>query len=132
MSYGSPTKMLEIARARMTPEQWEKFEADFEHFCAYCGVPAERSSLLGNTAYYWAKWAYLSARPVIARCFFCGEPMDGEHEDDCPQANPHPPIDQRLRDGYFEKIAIASMTDEQAQRSLQRFSMWQRIKGETA
>jgi hypothetical protein len=108
MCYGNPTKSLAIARARMTPEQWAKFEADFEHFCAYSGVPAERSSLLGNTAYYWSKWAYLSARPV--------DWADNEH----------------IRDAYYEKIAIASMTDEQAQRSLQRFSMWQRIKGETA
>jgi hypothetical protein len=111
MSYGSPTKMLEIARARMTPEQWEKFEADFEHFCAYSGL---NPMALGghhehDIAFIWAKWAYLSAQP--------SEPQW---------------VDIRTRNAYFEKIAIASMTDEQAQRSLQRFSMWQRIKGETA
>jgi hypothetical protein len=110
MSYGNPTKMLAIARERMTPEQWAKFEADFEHFCAYCGL---NPMALGghhehDIAFSWAKWAYLSARPV--------EWTDNEH----------------IRDAYFEKIAIASMTDEQAQRSLQRFSMWQRMKGETA
>jgi hypothetical protein len=111
MSYGSPTKMLEIARARMTPEQWEKFEADFEHFCAYSGLAdgADPKRGIRDEVFIWARWAYLSARPVDAQC-----------------------ADERSRNAYFEKIAIASMTDEQAQRSLQRFSMWQRMKGETA
>jgi hypothetical protein len=103
--------MLEIARARMTSEQWQKFEADFEHFCAYSGL---NPMALGghhehDIAFSWAKWAYLSARRVDMQC-----------------------ADEHARNAYFEKIAIASMTDEQAQRSLQRFSMWQRMKGETA
>jgi len=38
MCYAYPTKSLELSRARLTPEQWEKFEADFEHFCAYSGL----------------------------------------------------------------------------------------------
>jgi hypothetical protein len=44
MCYGNPTKSLAIARARMTPEQWAKFEADFEHFCAYSGFGERRLS----------------------------------------------------------------------------------------
>jgi hypothetical protein len=105
MSYGNPTKSLAIARSRMTPEQWQKFEADFEHFCVISGLESDGYPVSSETV-EWARWAYLSAWPV--------EWADNEH----------------IRNAYFEKIAIASMTDEQAQRSLQRFSMWQRIKGE--
>jgi hypothetical protein len=129
MSYGSPTKMLEIARARMTPEQWSKFEADFEHFCMVSGLPAP--SPTDNSSYWsfsWAKWAYLSARrtePVIAQAM-------PDFEAHCDRARRYAEGADLVDDAYFEKIAIASMTDEQAQRSLQRFSMWQRMKGETA
>jgi hypothetical protein len=61
MCYGNPTKSLEIARERMTAEQWEKFEADFEHFCAYSGL--ERDDWNADHGVIdWAKWAYLKGK----------------------------------------------------------------------
>lgn len=73
MSYGQPSKSLDLARARLTPEQWAKFEADFEHFCAYSGLvnpaplPApyhHLDSLVseGRLLYNFAKWAYLCGK----------------------------------------------------------------------
>lgn len=70
MCYGQPTEMLELSRARLTAEQWEKFEADFQHFCAYSGLQGacegetrtddERSQTRAKAlAFTWAKWAYL-------------------------------------------------------------------------
>lgn len=79
MCYAHPAKCLDLARARLTPEQWAKFEADFEHFCAYSGFPMPMGSGLMwsgltlspmrsiSTAeeldrYNWAKWAYLCGK----------------------------------------------------------------------
>lgn len=59
MCYGEPAKSLELSRARLTPEQWEKFEADFEHFCAYSGVPKRFSYAKTHD---WLKWAYLCGK----------------------------------------------------------------------
>lgn len=60
MCSGNPTKSLELSRARLTPEQWEKFEADFEHFCAYSGLLAEDE--FNREALTWAKLAYLCGK----------------------------------------------------------------------
>jgi hypothetical protein len=100
MCYGNPTKSLSIARERMTAEQWAKFEVDFEHFCVTSGlgVPSPLD-IPGCLSFSWAKWSYLSARP----------------------RDPYPTADQRVSDAYFEKVAIASMTDEQAEMSLERW-----------
>jgi hypothetical protein len=77
MCYGDPTESLAIARARLTHEQWEKFEADFGHFCAYSGLTVrnmDRSiepdltlekaiNRAGDPlAMAWAKWAYLCGK----------------------------------------------------------------------
>jgi hypothetical protein len=130
MCYGNPTKSLAIARERMSAEQWAKFEADFEHFCAYSGLAdgADPKRGIRDEVFIWARWAYLSARqtePVIAQAM-------PDFEAHCDRARRYAEGADLVDDAYFEKIAIASMTDEQAQRSLQRFSMWQRMKGETA
>lgn len=58
MSYANPAKSLDLARARLTPEQWAKFEADFEHFCAYSGLKANPL----RAEYHWAKFAYLCGK----------------------------------------------------------------------
>lgn len=55
MCYANPTKSLELARERLTPEAWAKFEADFEHFCAYSGLDRK---MVAVGVYAWAKWAY--------------------------------------------------------------------------
>jgi hypothetical protein len=60
MCYGNPTESLEIARKRLTPEQWKKFEADFQHFCAISGLLAEDE--FNREALWWAKWAYLCGK----------------------------------------------------------------------
>jgi hypothetical protein len=58
MCSGNPTKSLELSRARLTPEQWEKFEADFEHCCAHSGLKANPL----RPEYHWAKWFYLCGK----------------------------------------------------------------------
>lgn len=62
MCSGNPTKSLELSRARLTPEQWEKFEADFEHFCAYSGLEILNWIQEEASVYDWAKWAYLCGK----------------------------------------------------------------------
>lgn len=62
MCYANPAKSLELARERMTPEAWAKFEADFEHFCAYSGLPSAHTSITNNAFHVWAKWAYLCGK----------------------------------------------------------------------
>jgi hypothetical protein len=62
MCYGEPAKSLELSRARLTPEQWEKFEAEFEHFCDYSGFAPLALGGYHDLAYAWAKWAYLCGK----------------------------------------------------------------------
>lgn len=65
MCSGNPTEMLDLARARLTPEQWAKFEADFEHFCAYSGLLTHlrpESVEADHLTVEWAKWAYLCGK----------------------------------------------------------------------
>jgi hypothetical protein len=62
MCYGDPTKSLELARERTSPEQWAKFEADFEHFCAYSGLLASLDT--DHHTFDWAKWAYLCGKGI--------------------------------------------------------------------
>jgi hypothetical protein len=60
MCAGNPTESLAIARARLTPEQWAKFEADFGHFCDYSGFNEDPFNR--NFGWAWAKWAYLCGK----------------------------------------------------------------------
>jgi hypothetical protein len=62
MCYANPTKSLELNRARMTPEAWAKFEADFEHFCAYSGLVETRPYGHQFSVMDWAKWAYFAGQ----------------------------------------------------------------------
>lgn len=59
MCYGNPTKSLELAKEHMTPGEWASFEADFEHFCAYSGLPKPLVDGPLSLTYDWAKWAFL-------------------------------------------------------------------------
>lgn len=95
MCYSNPAKSLEIARSRLTPEQWAKFEREFDDFCVVQGLPDKWAYW---STYDWAKWAYFSAG--------CYEAYDNGN---------------LIADAYFEKIAIAMMTDEQAEASLERW-----------
>lgn len=61
MCYANPAKSLDLARERMTPEHWAKFEADFKHFCAYSGLDADDWNL-DHGVIDWAKWAYLCGK----------------------------------------------------------------------
>lgn len=65
MCYGNPAKSLAIARARMTVEDWAKFEREFDDFCAYSGMPEQHGR--PRSRYIWAKWAFLSARSQSKR-----------------------------------------------------------------
>jgi hypothetical protein len=61
MCSGNPTEMLDLARARLTPEQWAKFEADFKHHCDYSGLDVFNPNLPdGKVA--WSKWSYLCGK----------------------------------------------------------------------
>lgn len=64
MCYGNPTESLDIARRRMGPEKWAKFEADFQHFCDYSGLKRPTPEMLGryHLTFEWAKWAYLCGK----------------------------------------------------------------------
>ena len=65
MCNGNPSEMLELSRARLTPEQWEKFEADFEHFCDYSGMHVKTLIGVGSGSMVdWAKWAYLCGKEL--------------------------------------------------------------------
>lgn len=60
MCYANPTKSLEIARERMTPEQWAKFEREFEDFCITSGLLSALDA--DHHTHDWAKWAFLCGR----------------------------------------------------------------------
>lgn len=54
----------------------------------------------------------LKRRPSI--CFFCGEPMDGPHEADCPQSAPPSQAENRgegaIRDEWFARYGVWGTT----------------------
>jgi hypothetical protein len=54
--YGNPAKSLEIARSRMPPEQWQRFEREFDDFCVVQGL--EYNGLVLD----WARWAFFQGR----------------------------------------------------------------------
>jgi len=65
MCWGDPTKSLEIARERMTAEQWEKFERQFDDFCAINGLEDRRDKKgRPRSRQAWAKWAFLCGRKL--------------------------------------------------------------------
>jgi hypothetical protein len=62
MCYGDPKALLEAALDAF-PLHRERFEADFEHFCAYSGLlkPNDQSLSLERLCHDWARWAFWSA-----------------------------------------------------------------------
>lgn len=60
MCYSDPRKSLALARERLTPEQWSKFEREFSVFCDIHGLPDKWAYW---PTYDWAKWAFWCARP---------------------------------------------------------------------
>jgi hypothetical protein len=56
MSYGDPFLSIENARAAMTPEQWYRFEAEFEHFKVQKGCEI---GIVSRSEQAWARWAAL-------------------------------------------------------------------------
>jgi hypothetical protein len=61
MCFGDPTKSLAIARERTTPEQWAKFQREFEDFTITSGYP---DLTLDDLPWHeWVRWAFFSARP---------------------------------------------------------------------
>lgn len=113
MCYSNPAKSLSIARARLTPEQWQRFEREFNDFCVINGLPDKWAYW---PTYDWAKWAFFQGRQYAE--------LDALIEDNASlldsltkESNARCAIE----DAYFEKIAIAMMSDEQAEQSLERW-----------
>lgn len=145
--YSNPAKSLEIARARLTPEQWAKFEREFDDFCVVQGLEAppvynSRSKQMHD----WAKWAFFQGRqyaeaeslsaPHCRELILIADDLDTEGEGPLAKslrrlvkrAARQGELNGRVRDAHFEKIAIAMMSDEQALASLER---WKRHTGES-
>jgi hypothetical protein len=121
MCYSDPRKSLALARERLTPEQWAKFEREFDDFCVVQGLADARG--VGVAAFDWAKWAFYCARPrpepaLTAQCIAANRLAD---------SYPQLPYTKRALAAHYERIAIAMMTDEQAEASLER---WRGVKGE--
>jgi len=57
---GNPTELLAHAMeaSKLTPEQRQKFEHDFAHFCAYSGLDVDDWDWQVRGVIDWAKWAY--------------------------------------------------------------------------
>lgn len=118
MCYGSPAKSLELARSRLTPEQWNRFEREFDDFCVVQGLQRrriDREDMPGGTRYWWAKWA-----------FFQGRQHSGHEFSTFTEAqwNSLKTAGQRVADAKYTRVAIAMMSDEQAQMSLER---WEQV-----
>lgn len=105
MCYGNPAKSLEIARARLTHEQWQRFERDFDDFCVVQGL--EYNGLVLD----WARWAFFQGRQQV--------------EIDCVRDVDGPTITIRFADqlvaDHHTRLALAMMDDEQAEQSLERW-----------
>lgn len=63
MCFANPAKSLELARSRLTPEQWSRFEREFDDFCVVQGmVDEDITSSVGA----WAKLAFFQGRKMGA------------------------------------------------------------------
>jgi len=123
MCYGSPAKSLEIARSRLTPEQWQRFEREFDDFCVVQGLLDALDA--DHHAYDWAKWAYFCAGGYGDHCQ-CDACRNGVvHESCCAVHNepayPNGPCDCSVADAKYTRLALAMMDDEQAEQSLERW-----------
>lgn len=123
MCYGSPAKSLEIARARLTPEQWARFEREFKVFCDIHGLPDKWAYW---PTYDWARWAYWCATAAANVRIRALELDIAENDALIDSLRDQPPIKIRLADAYFEKVALAMMDDEQAMQSYFRLERWKK------
>jgi hypothetical protein len=125
MTYGNPAKSLEIARSRLTPEQWQRFERKFDDFCVVQGLK------YNGLVLDWARWAFFQGRqqveidcvrdvdaPPITIRFACDHEFATFTK---AQLNSLKTADQRVADAKYTRLAIAMMDDEQAQQSLERW-----------
>jgi hypothetical protein len=60
VTYGDPKAMLEEALDGLSDAARAKFEADFQHFASYSGLPLDHNGN-GGPVGFWAKWAFWSA-----------------------------------------------------------------------
>ena len=102
MCYGNPAKSLEIARSRLTPEQWQRFEREFDDFCVVQGL---------NEMQLGGSWDYAIARDWAKLALFCGRQREVAQ----------PTADQRVADAKYTRLALAMMDDEQAEQSVERW-----------
>lgn len=141
MCYSDPAKSLEIARSRLTPEQWAKFERDFKVFCDIHGLPDKWAYW---PTYDWAKWSHLKGwqagmhEAAIIASIHSQYPVTTDFDRGYAKARSDAAKsireragiqsrDRRPSEAKMELIAIAMMDDEQAEASLER---WRGVKGE--
>jgi len=124
MYYSDPAKSLQIARERMTAEQWARFERDFSVFCDIHGLPSENRSMAERDMHRWAKWAFFQGRQYQ----HATQTPHAQAPCSCP-CNKYPDCGcgRQFDIAHYERLAIAMMTDEQAEASLER---WRGVKGE--
>jgi hypothetical protein len=134
MCFGNPAKSLSIARSRLTPEQWSRFEREFNDFCVVQGLPDKWAYW---PTYDWAKWAFFQGRaigaqfgelrspPDIAAALkaklgqkYCPPSMPPRYDWLSPTSADHADL---VADAHYEHLAIAMMDDEQAVASLERW-----------
>jgi hypothetical protein len=138
--YSNPAKSLQLARSRLTPEQWARFEREFDDFCVVNGLVKPPEHLRHVQRYThdllcalfdWAKWAFFQRRqhveidcvrdvdaPPITIRFACDHEFATFTK---AQWNSLKTADQRVADAKYTRLAIAMMDDEQAQMSLERW-----------
>lgn len=135
MCYGSPTKSLEIARSRLTPEQWQHFEREFKVFCDIHGLPNKWAYW---PTYDWARWAFFQGRQAgmheaaMISAIHSQYPVTTDFDRGYAMARSDaaklirersgvPARDRRPSEAKMELLAIAMMDDEQARQSLNRW-----------
>lgn len=111
MCYGLPAKSIDQAKQRLTPEQWARFEREYDDFCVIHGMPRNP----GWSIFLWAKLAFFQGRqhrevhhaqaPCSCRC------------DKFPGCG----CGRQINEAKYTRLAIAMMSDEQAQMSLERW-----------
>lgn len=107
MCYGWPAKSLDQAKQRLTPEQWARFEREFDDFCVVQGLPAPSPLDIPSCwAFQWARWAFFQGRQYRV-ALLVGNPV---------------------QDARYERLAIAMMSDEQAQMSLERWMSYEGMR----
>lgn len=134
MTYGNPAKSLALARERLTPEQWQRFEREFDDFCVVQGL--EYNGLVLD----WARWAFFQGRqhkeavsaakvsyddPLLVELFYAAQHSITHFRlkarDIIYKAQRDRTANQRVADAKYTRLALAMMDDEQAEQSLERW-----------